>query len=105
MHFVLFYDFVDDYLERRAAFRDEHLGRAWASHERGELVLAGALTDPANGALLVFSGDSPEVAESFAKTDPYVLNGVVKHWKVREWATVAGALATNPVHPAAVKSK
>jgi uncharacterized protein YciI len=101
MHYVLFYDFVADYIERRAAFRDEHLSKAWASHALGEFVLGGALADPIDGALLVFSGNSPAVAEEFAKTDPYVLNGLVKNWHVRPWTTVAGAMAATPVHPSA----
>lgn len=96
-HYLLMYDVVDDYVERRAAFRAQHLEKAWASVNDGTLVLAGALEDPADGAILCFKGDSPEVAERFAKTDPYVLNGLVTRWRVRTWNTVAGALATNPV--------
>ena len=103
MHFVLFYDFVDDYLERRAEFRDEHLTMAWSAQSRGELVIAGALTDPVDSAMLVFAGDSPAVAEAFAKADPYVTNGLVKTWKVRGWTTVAGALAASPVYPSTGK--
>ena len=45
MHFLLFYEFVPDYLDRRAQYRTEHLRSAWESQERGELVLAGALAD------------------------------------------------------------
>src|SRR4051812_10640386 len=66
VYWILFYDLVDDYLERRQQFRDDHLGRARAAHERGELVMAGALADPADGAVLVFRADSPAVAEAFA---------------------------------------
>jgi uncharacterized protein YciI len=33
------------------------------------------------------------VAERFAKNDPYVLNGLVKQWRVREWTTVLGPAA------------
>ena len=99
-HFVLLYDLVPDYLERRAAHRDEHLRLAWAAAERGELVLGGALS-PADTALLVFRGDSPAIAETFARKDPYVLNGLVKSHRVREWTTVAGDLATTPIRPAA----
>jgi uncharacterized protein YciI len=61
--------------------------------ERGELVLGGALENPVDGAVLLFRGSSPEVAETFAKTDPYVLNGLVSSWRVREWATVVGGQA------------
>jgi uncharacterized protein YciI len=98
-HFVLSYEFVDDYLTRRPAFRAEHLARAWAAQERGELFLAGALANPADAALLVFSGETPEAAEAFAREDPYVRNGLVKQWKVREWTTVVGADAATPVRP------
>jgi uncharacterized protein YciI len=97
MHYLLFYDVVPDYVERRAAFRDEHLSLAWAAHARGELVLGGALEDPVDGAVLLFSGDSPAVAESFAAHDPYVRNGLVTRWRVRTWKTVAGSGAASPV--------
>jgi uncharacterized protein YciI len=91
MYWLLLYDLVDDYLERRARFREDHLGRARAAHERGELVLAGALAEPADGALLIFRGDSPDGAERFAREDPYVANGLVSRWRVRQWTVVVGA--------------
>jgi uncharacterized protein YciI len=97
MHYLLFYDVVEDYIARRAAFRDAHLSRAWAAAERGELVLAGALADPVDGAVLLFRGSSPSVAESFARADPYVTAGLVTRWRVREWTTVAGDEAATPV--------
>ena len=99
MHYLLFYDVVEDYVARRAAFRDAHLRKAWEAAERGELMLAGALADPVDGAVLLFRGSSPAVAEAFARSDPYVVNGLVTRWRVREWMTVAGADATTPVRP------
>ena len=99
MHYLLFYDVVEDYVARRAVFRDAHLRKAWQAAERGELVLAGALANPVDGAVLLFRGPSPEVAESFARSDPYVRNGLVRQWRVREWTTVAGADAATPVRP------
>lgn len=89
-YFALFYDAVDDFIARRGAFRDEHLHMARESHARGELVLAGALADPANGALLIFQGETPAAAEAFARQDPYVKNGLITHWKVRPWTVVVG---------------
>ena len=65
-----------------------------------KLLLGGALTQPADAAVLLFQGDSPEVAERFARTDPYVINGLVKRWYVREWKTVAGSQAAAPLRPA-----
>ena len=99
MHYLLFYELMDDYLARRAALRSAHLEKAWAASARGELVLAGALADPVDRAVLLFRGDSPAVAEDFARADPYVTNGLVRSWSVRPWTTVAGEAATTPVRP------
>ncbi len=90
MHTILFYDVVDDYAERRTQYRQQHLDLARQAQQRGELVLAGALAEPADGAVLVFRGDSTAVAEAFAKADPYVQNGLVTSWRVRKWTTVIG---------------
>ena len=90
MHTILFYDVVDDYVERRASFRAEHLELGRQSQARGELLMGGALAEPADGAILVFRGDATETAVAFAKADPYVKNGLVKSWRVRKWMTVIG---------------
>jgi uncharacterized protein YciI len=97
VHFLLFYDFVPDYLERRGAFRPEHLALAWRAQERGELILGGALADPIDQGVLLFQGESPDVARRFAESDPYVKNGLVARWRVRPWTTVVGAQAATPV--------
>lgn len=89
-HYLLFYHVVRDYLERRPAFRELHLQHAERARARGELVLAGALAEPVDQAVLLFRGSSPEVAESFARSDPYVINGLVDRWEVRPWTTVVG---------------
>lgn len=99
MHYLLFYDIVDDYVERRGAFRDEHLKLAWDAKDRGELLLAGALADPVDGTVLLFQGASPAVAERFAESDPYVRSGLVSRWWVREWTTVVGEDPSTPVRP------
>ncbi|MBV9789434.1 MAG: YciI family protein [Chloroflexi bacterium] len=99
MHYLLIYDVAPDYLERRATFRDEHLGLAWQAHERGELILGGALAEPVNGAVLFFQGDSPAVVERFVAADPYVKNGLVTRWQIRPWLTVVGEQADSPVRP------
>jgi uncharacterized protein YciI len=98
-HYLLVYELSSDYLERRPQFREAHLKLGWSSNANGELLLGGALQDPLDTALLMFRGESPEVAERFAKSDPYVLNGLVKSWKVREWTTVIGEWAATPVRP------
>ena len=90
MHYLLFYDVDADYVERRAPLRAAHLAYARQAVERGELVLGGALDDPVDGAVLLFKAESRAVAEDFARADPYVVNGLVTAWRVREWTTVVG---------------
>ncbi len=92
MFYLLFYEVVENYVERRAIYRTEHLEHARRAHERGELIMAGALANPADGAVLVFRGDSPEAANRFAVADPYVKNGLITRWRVREWTVVVGML-------------
>ncbi|MFO0888081.1 MAG: YciI-like protein [Isosphaeraceae bacterium] len=90
MHYLLLYDVVDDYVERRQPLREAHLALARAAHERGELVMGGALADPVDGAVLLFRGDSPAAAEAFVAADPYVLHGLVTRWRIRPWTVVVG---------------
>lgn len=97
MHYLLFYDVVDDYVSGRAPFRSAHLALAREAVARGELVLGGAFANPPDGAVLLFRGASPAVAEAFARQDPYVRNGLVTRWYVREWTTVIGAGAEAPI--------
>ena len=97
MHYLLFYDVSPDYLERRAEFRAEHLTLAWQAQARGELILAGALADPVDGAVLLFRGESTDVVKRFVAADPYVRNGLVTRWRVRLWTTVVGEDAASPI--------
>jgi uncharacterized protein YciI len=99
-HFLLLYTFADGYLERRTQFREGHLTHAWDAHDRGDLLLAGALADPVDTGLLVFTTESRETVEEFARNDPYVINGLVTAWRVRGWTTAVGATAASPVYPA-----
>ena len=97
-HFILFYDYVPDYLEKRTAHRPAHFAAARAAVDRGELFLAGACTDDGGPiGVLVFQADDRKVVEEFAKADPYVLNGVTSSWHVREWTTVMGKDALTKV--------
>lgn len=88
MYYILFYKTVPEYLEKRGNYRNEHLALAEKAKAEGQLVMAGALADPADGAVLVFKGDSVKVAEDFAKNDPYVQNGLIAEWSVRPWTVV-----------------
>lgn len=89
-YYLLLYDVVNDYAARRAPFREAHLHLAQAAHERGELLLAGAMGDPIEGAALVFTAEDHTVAERFAAEDPYVRAGLVTAWRVRPWDVVIG---------------
>lgn len=94
-HFLLIYDLADDYLERRPAFRADHLRLAWDMADAGSLILGGAVGDPVESALLVFA--DADSARDFAEADPYVKNGLVRSWRVTPWNTVVGSAAANPV--------
>jgi uncharacterized protein len=96
-YYALFYEVVDDFVERRVLYREEHLRLAREAHRNGEIVLAGALAEPADGALLIFRGESPEVATSFAQHDPYVRHGLVRNWEVRPWTVVIGGDSASTV--------
>ena len=97
-HFLLFYDYVPDYLERRTAHRPAHFAHARAAVERGELFLAGACTDEGPPiAVLVFASADRTAVEDFARADPYVINGVTTGWRIREWTTVVGRDALTSV--------
>lgn len=100
MHYLLSYVVDPDYVARRETHRAEHLRLAWEAAARGELLLGGALGEPVEEALLLFTGDSPAAAEAFARRDPYVAHGVVRSWRVRPWRTVVGDGAAQPVRPA-----
>src|SRR6266699_3722045 len=88
-YYALFYEVVDDFVARRVPFRQEHLRLANEARERGEIIFAGALAEPA-AALIVFHVDDKTKVESFARKDPYVQNGLVKKWEVRPWNVVVG---------------
>jgi uncharacterized protein len=95
-YFALIYELVDHYIERRAPLRAEHLKLASEAHARGEIVLAGAFTDPTDKALLIFRGEDGSAAERFVQQDPYVKNGLVKKWEVRPWTVVIGNSIAKP---------
>ena len=97
-HYLLSYDLAPDYLERRTSFRDAHLALAWRSADEGRLILGGAVGDPVESALLLF-GDADSAAD-FAAADPYVLNGLVRAWRVTPWVTVVGNDAATPLRTA-----
>jgi uncharacterized protein len=93
-YYLLIYKTVDNYIERRAPYREQHLAHCNAAKERGELLMAGALADPADAAILVFRTSDRSIVEAFARNDPYVKAGIIKEWSVRPWTVVIGGSAT-----------
>ena len=89
-YYTLLYHLVDDYIERRAQYRTEHLQLATDAFERGELVLGGAYAEPADQALLIWRVADKSVVEDFVAKDPYVKNGLVTKWEIRSWTVVIG---------------
>lgn len=90
MYYLLIYRTVENYVEKRAPFRAEHLNYSGEAHARGELFMGGALADPVDSAILIFKAESPAVVETFARNDPYVKAGLIKEWSVRPWTVVIG---------------
>ena len=88
IHQVLFYDYVENVVERRAPFRDAHLAHARGYKDDGKLVMAGALGNPPTGAMFVFLVDDPADIEAFVAEDPYVLGGIVTGHRVVPWTVV-----------------
>ena len=82
VHHALFYDYVEDVVEKRAPHREAHLALARQWKDEAKLVAGGALGDPPHGGLLVFAVDDAAEAERFASLDPYVENGIVTSWRV-----------------------
>jgi uncharacterized protein len=98
VHYLLFYEKASDHAEREVPLQAAHREHVRAAAARGELILAGPLLNPADGAnVLLFRADSAATAENFAKADPYVQNGIVTRWNVRPWQTVVGKDAECPL--------
>ena len=84
MKYVLFYESADDVVNRAPAHYEAHCERLEEFHARGDLLMVGTFADPQEeGSMSIFS--SREAAEAFATGDPFVLNGVVRSWEIREW--------------------
>lgn len=98
-YFALTYETVENFVERRTAYRPAHITQVRDAHARGELVMAGALGDPPSGALLIFRAEDRSIPERFAASDPYVVQGLVRRWDVRPWTVVVGNDPSEPPPP------
>ena len=89
-YYLLIYHVIDSYVALRAPHREEHLRLVGEAHDHGELVMAGALADPVDQALLVFRCPDKKVIHEFIRKDPYVNNGLISRWEIRDWTVVVG---------------
>ena len=89
---VLQYKYVPDILEKRDPYRAEHLQGAKDMAAASKIVMAGALTDPVDGAIFVFKNVTKDEIEAFVRKDPYVTNGLVPEYQIRPYMVVADSL-------------
>ena len=83
MKYVLFYEAASDVLATAPRHMEAHRARWQAFRSSGALLMLGPFSDPREGSMAVFT--TLESAREFAEGDPFVLNGVVTKWYVREW--------------------
>ncbi|MGI8588644.1 MAG: YciI family protein [Chloroflexia bacterium] len=84
MKYVVFYDNADDVLSIVMPHVPGHCARLADFHARGTLLMGGIFANVQEvGAMLIFT--TREAAEEFVRGDPYILNGVVRNWYIREW--------------------
>lgn len=88
VHYVLFYDYVEDVVEKRAPYRADHLAWARTWKDDGRIVMGGALGSPPHGALCVFLVDDPAQVEEFVAGDPYVAGAIVTGHRIEPWTVV-----------------
>ncbi len=88
--FAVFTQFVEGAAEKRAPFREAHLAHIRELHERGMLLMGGALQNPMDSGLLIFRAESPEQIEQTLANDSYAKNGIWTKIVVREWSVVVG---------------
>ncbi len=86
MKYVMFYETAPDAIEKARTHYPAHRTRLDEFHRRGVLLMAGPWSNPAEGALGIFV--SREAAEEFIKEDPFVVNGVISKWTIKEWNEV-----------------
>jgi uncharacterized protein YciI len=65
-----------------------HLGRTQAFQAEGRLLMAGAFPGADQPLETMAILTSRQAAEDYAAGDPFVLNGMVTSWQIREWNDV-----------------
>lgn len=88
--YMLTYNYVEDMINRRAPFRDAHIAYAKEFEGKG-LLLGGALQNPVDAGVLLFDAAEKDVVQ-YAENDPYMKNGLIKSYTVREIMFAFGSL-------------
>ncbi|WP_298348995.1 YciI-like protein [uncultured Dokdonia sp.] len=91
-YYILTYTFIENYLEKRTPYRKDHFEVAKAAVAAGSLLLGGATEDPGETGVLIFQVKDKSQVETFAAQDPYVKNGIVSSWEIKEWNVVLGSM-------------
>jgi uncharacterized protein len=82
--YVLFYESADDVRTKAPPRFAAHVARWKEFQDRGTLLMIGTFANPQEeGSMAIFT--TREAAEAFARSDPFILNGVVRGWSIREW--------------------
>lgn len=89
-YYILTYHLVDTYLEERGKYRADHLALIQQAKEKGEVIMAGALDNPADKAVFIFRTETESPVINFAENDPYNKNRLIKDYSVRKWNVVIG---------------
>ena len=89
-YILLTLDYVENMLEKRGPYREEHINGAKKAFEQGKCAMAGALTDPVDTGVFVFKNVDKEFVENFVKNDAYYKAGLVPKYTIRPWMVVVG---------------
>ncbi len=80
---VLFYELADGAMDLVSQHFPAHRARLDLFSAAGTLLEVGTFADPPMGAMAIFS--TREAVDDFMREDPFLANGVVGSWRVREW--------------------
>src|SRR3954469_23380832 len=89
---ILFYEYVEDIVERRAPHREGHLGLINRWHDEGRIAMAGGVAGPPHARSIVLRegglDQGPAAAQGFGAETPYQPAGLVTSWRVEPFLNV-----------------
>ena len=84
MKAVALYEMAPGMMAQVPAHMSAHRERWQEFARRGELLMIGPFANAQeDGAMGIFT--TREAAEEFVRGDPFVLNGIVRNWVIRDW--------------------